>query len=226
MNKKWAVFALVAVLGLGAGCGKNENSTNSTTDNGQPGAGASGSQQAATPTPPPPPPKPFVVPAGTEIPVILTSTINSRTANPGDEWQGSVAADILVDNEVAIPKGSDVTGTVVNSKKQGTFKGEANLAVKITRIQVRGKGYMVASNTYGGTQKGKGKRTAVVTGGGAAVGALIGGLAGGGKGAAIGAAVGGGGGLAASGATGGKNVEFSAESRITFKLEDAVTIDR
>jgi len=223
MTKKWAVFVIVAVLGFGAGCGKNDNST---TDNGQSTAGPSGSQQAATPTPPPPPPKPFVVPAGTEIPVILSSTINSRTATPGDEWQGSVAVDILVDNEVAIPKDSEVSGTVVNAKKQGKFKGEANLAIKLTRLQVRGKGYMVASSTFAGTEKGKGKRTAVVTGGGAAVGALIGGLAGGGKGAAIGAAVGGGGGLAASGATGGKNVQFSAEQRVTFRLEDAVTIER
>ena len=223
MTKKWAVFVIVAVLGFGAGCGKNDNST---TDNGQSTAGPSGSQQAATPTPPPPPPKPFVVPAGTEIPVILSSTINSRTATPGYEWQGSVAVDILVDNEVAIPKDSEVSGTVVNAKKQGKFKGEANLAIKLTRLQVRGKGYMVASSTFAGTEKGKGKRTAVVTGGGAAVGALIGGLAGGGKGAAIGAAVGGGGGLAASGATGGKNVQFSAEQRVTFRLEDAVTIER
>jgi outer membrane lipoprotein SlyB len=114
----------------------------------------------------------------------------------------------------------------VYSKKQGTFKGEANLAVKLTRLEVHGKGYMIASSTYADTQKGKGKRTAVATGGGAAVGALIGGLAGGGKGAAIGAGLGAGGGLAVSGATGGKNVEFPAESRITFKLEDAVTIDR
>jgi hypothetical protein len=226
MTNRWAVFALAAALGLTAGCGKKDNSTNATTDNSQNAATQPPvSQPAPTPAPPPPPPQPYVVPAGTGIPVILSSTINSRTANPGEEFQGSVAADILVNNDVAIPKGSGVTGTVVTSKKQGKFKGEANLAVKITRLEVRGKGYMIASSTYMDTEKGKGKRTAVVTGGGAAVGALIGGLAGGGKGAAIGAAVGGGGGLAASGATGGKNVEFAAESRITFKLEEAVTID-
>jgi len=226
MKNKWAVLAISAVLGFAAGCGKTDNSGTNSTDTSQQGANPSGSQQATTPTPPPPPPKPFVVPAGTEIPVILSSTINSRVANPGDEFQGSVAADVLVDSEVAIPKGANVTGTVVFSKKQGTFKGEANLAVKLTRLQVRGKGYMIASSTYADTQKGKGKRTAVATGGGAAVGALIGGLAGGGKGAAIGAGLGAGGGLAVSGATGGKNVEFPAESRITFKLEDAVTIER
>lgn len=224
MNKKWAALTLMAALGLAAGCGKNNTSTNSTTDSGQAGAGQSATAQQ--PTPPPEPPKPLVVPAGTEIPVILSSTINSRVANPGDEFEASVASSILVDNEVAIPKGSHVTGTVVNAKKQGTFKGEAILSVRLTRLEVHGKGYMIATSTYGGTQKGKGKRTAVVTGGGAAVGALIGGLAGGGKGAAIGAGVGAGGGLAASGATGGKNVEFPAESRITFKLEEAVTIER
>ena len=229
MNKKWAVLAIAAVLGWGAGCGKSSTSTNSQTDNSQPATGPSTTaerEQAPAPTPPPPPPQPFVVPAGTEIPVILSSTINSRVANPGDEFEGSVATNILVDGEAAIPKGSAVTGTVVNSKKQGTFKGQADLAVKLTRLQVRGKGYVIASSTYAATEKGKGKRTAAVTGGGAAIGALIGGLAGGGKGAAIGAGVGAGGGLAASGATGGKNVEFPAESRITFKLTDAVTIDR
>lgn len=226
MNKKWASLAFVAALGLAAGCGKNNASTNSTTDNSQAGGGQSATAQQSAPTPPPAPPKPFVVPAGTEIPVILSSAINSRVANPGDEFEASVATDILVDNEVAIPKDSHVTGTVVNAKKQGTFKGEAILSVKLTRLEVRGKGYMIATNTYGGTQKGKGKRTAVVTGGGTAVGALIGGLAGGGKGAAIGAGVGAGGGLAASGTTGGKNVEFPAESRITFKLAESVTIER
>jgi hypothetical protein len=32
--------------------------------------------------------------------------------------------------------------------------------------------------------------------------------------------------LAASGATGGKNVEFPAETRITFKLSHAITVER
>lgn len=223
MKKKWASLALFAALGFVMGCGKNNTSTDSQAGGGQ---AATSQQPAPTPAPPPPPPQPFVVPAGTEIPVILSSTINSRTSKPGDDFDSSVAIDILVDNEVAIPKGSHASGTVVDAKKQGTFKGEANLAIKLTRLEVRGKGYMIAASTYAGTQKGKGKRTAVVTGGGAAVGALIGGLAGGGKGAAIGAGVGAGGGLAASGATGGKNVEFPAESRVTFTLAEAVTIER
>lgn len=166
------------------------------------------------------------MPAGTLIHVILSTTVSSYRNNPGDEFDGSVATPILIDGDEAIPKGAYVRGTVVTAKKQGAIKGEAILSVKLTGIRVRGKDYLIDSSTYGTTEKGKGKRSALVTGGGAVLGALIGGLAGGGKGAAIGAGVGGGGGLAASAATGGKNVELPAESRVTFKLMSPVTIDR
>jgi hypothetical protein len=222
MNNKWATLGLAAVLGLAAGCNKGDTSTNPSTDSSQQGA----DQSAASQKPAPEPPRPIVVPAGTPITVVLSTTISSRVAKPGDEFEATVSEPVVVEDRTAIPKGTHVMGTVVNAKKQGTFKGEADLAVRLTRVEIHGKGYMISSSIYGGTQKGKGKRTAVVTGGGAAVGALIGGLAGGGKGAAIGAGVGAGGGLAASGATGGKNVEFPAESRITFKLTEPFTIER
>jgi hypothetical protein len=223
MNHKWATLGLAAMLGLAAGCNKGDTSTNPSTDSTQPG----GSQSAASqqPAPAPEPPKPLVVPAGTPITAVLSSTISSRVAKPGDDFEATVAEPVIVEGRTAIPKGAHATGTVVNAKKQGTFKGEAVLAIRLTRVEIHGKGYMISTSSYGGTQKGKGKRTAVVTGGGAAVGALIGGLAGGGKGAAIGAGVGAGGGLAASGATGGKNVEFPAETAITFNLAESVTIE-
>jgi hypothetical protein len=115
---------------------------------------------------------------------------------------------------------------VVNAKKQGAVKGEANLTIKLSAITVRGRQYPISTSTHSDVEKGKGKRSAVMTGGGAAVGALIGGLAGGGKGAAIGAGVGAAGGLATSAGTGGQNAEFPAESRLTFKLTHPVTVDR
>ena len=239
MNRKWILSVTTALLFV-AGCNKSANQPASTAN--QPNANApAGStdqtaqntapqqpvqQPAPAPQPPPEPPKPFVVPAGTSIPIILSTTVSSYKNKPGDEFEGSVAAPILIDGEEAIPKGAAVRGTVVNAKKQGAVKGEANLSVRLTDIHVRGKDYLIGTSTYAATEKGKGKRSAVMTGGGAGIGALIGGLAGGGKGAAIGAAVGGGGGLAASAGTGGQNVEFAAESRITFKLTQSLTVDR
>src|SRR6267378_1623619 len=203
MNNKWAT------LGLAAGCNKGDTSTNPSTDSSQQGA----SQSADAKKPAPEPPRPIVVPAETPITVVLTSTISSKVAKPGDEFEATVAEPVIVGGRTAIPKGAHATGTVVDAKKQGTFKGEAVLAIRLTRVEIHGKGYTISTSPYGGTQKGKGKRTAVVT-------------AGGGKGAAIGAGVGAGGGLAASGATGGKNVEFPSESSITFKLTEPFTIER
>jgi hypothetical protein len=222
MNHKWATLGLAAMLGLAAGCNKADTSTNPSTDTSQQGGSQSAESQKATPEPP----KPITMPADTPITVVLSSTINSKAAKPGDQFEATVSEPVVIDGRTAIPKGAHANGTVVDAKKQGTFKGEAVLAIRLTKVEIRGKGYTISTGPYGGTEKGKGKRTAVVTGGGAAVGALIGGLAGGGKGAAIGAGVGAGGGLAVSGATGGKNVEFPAETAITFKLTEPVTIER
>jgi hypothetical protein len=229
MNKKWASLALIAGLAITAGCNKGDTSTNSTTDGSQPGSEQSASSSGAkggSGAPRRDESRRLVVPEGTEIPVVLTSTISSKVARAGDEFEVSVASDIMAGSEVAIPKGTRASGTVVDAKKQGTFKGEADLAITLTRLEIKGKAYTIDTSNFAGTQKGKGKRTAAVTGGGAAIGALIGGLAGGGKGAAIGAGAGAGGGLAASGATGGKNVVFPAESNISFTLKNAVTIER
>jgi hypothetical protein len=74
------------------------------------------------------------------------------------------------------------------------------------------------------TDKGKGKRTAVATGGGAAGGALIGGIAGGGKGAAIGAAIGAGAGFVGGAFTGNKQIELPAESALGFELTAPLTL--
>lgn len=250
MKKKWAIRGMAAALLLVAGCGKSNNTaTQTAAPAAAPNANANASPNAnqntaanlpagSIPTqaqadaanpanqPPPEPPKPFVIAAGTAIPIILRSTLNSHENDAGETFSGTLASAITVDGEEAIPKGAEVTGTIVKSKKQGTFKGEANLAIKLTSIHVRGLDYPISSSVYADTVKGKGKRTAKVTGGSTAIGALIGGIAGGGKGAAIGAGVGAAGGLAVSGATGGENVTFPAESKVTFKLTQPVTIER
>jgi hypothetical protein len=182
--------------------------------------------QAQAPAPPPEPPAPLVVPAGTTLPVILATSISSYKNKAGDEFEGNLAAPIVVNGEVAVPKGAKVNGTIVDAKKQGKFKGEALLTIRLTSVDVQGKNYLISTHTWSDTEKGKGKRTAAVTGGSAGAGALIGGLAGGGKGAGIGAAIGAVGGLAASGGTGGQNVNLPAETKITFKLAKSLTIDR
>jgi hypothetical protein len=113
---------------------------------------------------------------------------------------------------------------VLNAKAKGKIKGEAELSIALTSITVRGHTYQIQTEPLDSTSKGKGKRTAATTGGGAAGGALIGGIAGGGKGAAIGALVGGGAGLIGGAATGNKQIEIPAESALSFQLSAPLTL--
>ena len=84
--------------------------------------------------------------------------------------------------------------------------------------------HSIETSAVGRSLKGKGKRTAVMAGGGTAVGALIGGLAGGGKGAAIGAIAGAGAGGAGAAFTGNKEIVVPAESALTFKLTAPIEV--
>jgi hypothetical protein len=190
---------------------------------GQPMAPA---QESAQATQPPPPPPPLVVPAGTHLVVRMGNSITSKTASPGDTFTGSLARPVAVGGVVAIPAGAGVSGRVVNAKSPGKFKGEGILSITLTAVNLGGAPVAIKTSTYTRVVKGKGKRTAVMAGGGTGAGLLIGGLAGGGKGALIGGLVGAGAGTAGAGLTGNKEVEIPAESAVTFRLAHAITVDQ
>jgi len=241
------VLSLVIVLAFAA-CSKKQSENQPTSDNSmqqsnqaattgsqpmsssntpaQPPAAAPPQQMAQTPPPPPPPPPPLVVPAGTSLVVRMGNTIDTKTANAGDSFTGTLAHSVAVDGVVAIPAGAGVSGTVVDSKSPGRFKGEGVLTVALTSIEVNHVPTTIQTSAYTQSVKGKGKRTAVATGGGAGGGALIGGLAGGGKGALIGGLLGAGGGAAVSAFTGNKDLQIPAESVVTFKLSNPITVKR
>ena len=164
------------------------------------------------------------VPAGTHIVIRLGETISSKRNNSGDSFSGTVAQPVSVNGQEVIPKGATATGTVADAKPLGRFKGGAVLRIVLNSVNVNGKNYNVETAAVTQALKGKGKRTAVAVGGGAGLGALIGGLAGGGKGAAIGAAAGAGAGTAGAAFTGNKDIVLPAESAISFKLLQPVEI--
>ena len=184
---------------------------------------------AAAPAAAPPPaeaptPEPVVVPAGTELTVTIDTALSSKTSQAGQTFLATVAQPVTVNGTTAIPKGSSVTGTVLTAKKKGKIKGEGELSITLKSITIRGHNHSLQTASLDSTVKGKGKRTAVTTGGGAAAGALIGGIAGGGKGAGIGAAVGAVGGLIGGAATGNKQIEIPAETPLTFTLSHPLTL--
>ena len=183
--------------------------------------------QSVAPPPPPvekPKPQPIVVPAGTTLTVRVGQALGSKSSQTGQTFLATLAQPVSVGGRAAIPAGATVSGTVVNAKAKGKFKGEAELSLALTSVTVRGQAYSIQTGVLDSTVKGKGKRTAATTGGGAAGGALIGGLAGGGKGAGIGALVGAGAGLVGGAATGNKQIEIPAESALSFSLSAPLTL--
>ena len=162
------------------------------------------------------------MPAGTPLVVRLEQTVSAKNSNVGDSFSGVLAQSVVVGGVSVIRAGAPVTGVVTASKGQGRFKGSGDLAIAIKRVG----DYAVSTTAYEATTKGKGKRTAGFVGGGAGGGALIGGLAGGGKGALIGGLLGAGAGTAGAAFTGNKDITVPAESVVTFKLAEPITVTR
>jgi hypothetical protein len=180
--------------------------------------------QRATGTQAPVMPQAVVVPAGTSLSVRLTQELSSKQSRAGDEFTASLAKPIQVGDQTVIPGGTTVSGKVTEAAPLGRFKGGAVLKLALHSISLNGNEHPIRTSTFSQQAKGKGKRTAGMIGGGAGVGALIGGLAGGGKGAAIGAVAGAGAGTAGSALTGNKDIVLPAESVLAFELQEPLQI--
>lgn len=157
----------------------------------------------------------MTIPSGASVVIRTTETLSASRNNIGDRFTG-VLDRPLVDaaGEIVVPSGTQVAGEVVAAKRKGRFAGAGDIGIELTSI---GNGH-VSTSEYEAVGKGRGKRTAAFVGGGAGVGALIGGLAGGGKGALIGGLSGAGAGTVAGAYTGNRDVVIPSESVVTFRL--------
>lgn len=224
MNRRFASIA-VCLLCTGlfaASCNKSTDQPSVTDANSAPSA----AESAKTAVKKALEPKPLVVPADTVLAVVLDQTISSKTTKSGDKFSATVETPVEVDGKVAIPKGARAEGMVKEAKAAGRFKGGAVLALTLTTVTVGGKDYDIQTSAPTTSSKGKGKRTAVMVGGGAAGGAAIGAVAGGGKGAAIGALIGAAAGTGGAGFTGNRDITLPAETALDFKLLQPVDIKK
>src|SRR5271156_3599058 len=223
-------LSLLSLVLAVAGCGSKpaatpESSASPSSPNSASNGAPASAPAATAPAPlPPPPPPPTVIPAGTTITVTLDQTVNSQTANNGDPFAASLAVPVTGATVVVLPVGTKVGGTIVTAQSAGKFKGNALLQLVIDSVRINGTRYPMQTNEFEDAGKGRGKRTAVGAGGGAAFGAIVGALAGGGKGAAIGALAGGGAGTAGTALTGNRDLTIPAETRVHFRLRRSLTI--
>jgi len=168
--------------------------------------------------------KPITVPEGTVLDVTLNQSISTAVNRSGDSFQAALASSVVIGEKTVIPKGALVIGHIVDARPSGHLKGVSHLDLTLNSVEVSGESYEITTRDFGRTGKNHNKRNGILIGGGAGVGAVIGGIAGGGVGALIGSSVGAGAGTAGAAFTGKKDIRVPAETTLTFRLTRAVTI--
>ena len=117
-------------------------SSSDSSSSAAPGGDAAGSGSAMSNTAmsnmKPEPAKPLVVPAGTVFTVRLGQTVGSKISSAGQTFTATLASPVVVGGKTAIPSGASATGTVVDAKPLGRFKGGASLQLRLTSITLAG----------------------------------------------------------------------------------------
>jgi hypothetical protein len=180
----------------------------------------------------------IAVPEGTVIGLQLNNRLSTKTNSEGDSFTAVVTTPIFLDERIAIPKGSTVTGSISRILRPGRFKGKAVLNLLFQSIDIPGHGQIPIAVTLvhvdsegnesvhseGGIEgkgSGKGDAAKVIVPG--VAGAGVGTLAGGGKGAGIGAGVGIAIGLASVFTSRGKDIELNKGATLDISLDRPLT---
>jgi len=128
------------------------------------------------------------LPAGTPIIVRLQSAISSATAQAGDSFAALLDEPIVIEEQTIVPRGATVTGRIVAAKSSSRLEDPGYLRLTLATIEINGKALPV-------------KASSIFVKGGAHEKRNLGMI-----------------GSAAAGATGKKDVGFSPERRLTFRL--------
>src|SRR5205807_6835883 len=163
--------------------------------------------------------------AGTQLVVRIGETLTSQRSRPGDIFLATLAEPLTIDDFVIAERGSRCEGRVVEADAGGRVKGVARLTVELTSIHTSdGQKVLIRTASFDKEAQASRREDAAKVGGGAALGAIIGAIAGGGKGAGIGAAAGGAAGAGDVMLTRGKPAEIPVETRVSFRVQEPVTI--
>jgi hypothetical protein len=186
-------------------------------------------QEVRQPAPAPMPeartPNTVTIQPGTILAVRIGETISSLRNEVGDNFLATLDRPLVIDGFVIAERGARVEGRVVEAQHPGRGNGQSHLGVEIIGLSTSdGQRMRVRTATFKKESASSTGRDWATVGAGAAIGAAIGAAAGGGKGAAIGAGVGGAAGTADVLLTRGKPAEIPVETRMSFRIQEPITI--
>jgi hypothetical protein len=159
------------------------------------------------------------LPSGSKVTVRIGSAISSGSATTGQTFHASLVRNLTVNGKTFASAGAPAVVKVTHAKSSGRLHAPGELTVRLIAID----GIPVSTTAHSFKGKGHTKSNVMKIGGGAAAGALIGGLVGGGKGALIGTAAGGAAGTGVAAATGKEEARVPAEAALTFTTTKAIS---
>jgi hypothetical protein len=80
-----------------------------------------------------------VLHAGTRLHLVTSSTVNSKTAQVGDNFKLMLDQDVVVGNTVVLPKGTPVDATVTQADPAGHAGAPGDVSFEVHSLTVRGK---------------------------------------------------------------------------------------
>jgi type IV secretion system protein VirB10 len=177
---------------------------------------------------------PLIVPAGTVIPVELVNRLSTKNIKEGDNVYARTIFPVAVNNQIAIPVGTNVLGKIIQVDRPGRVKGKASLALSFQSLIFPNGNTVPIYGSLGGSDTGNRRGESTIEGDSSkgrdigkvaqagAPGAIVGGIVNGGKGAAIGGGVGAGVALAGVLLTRGDDLELARGTMIEIVLDEAV----
>ena len=167
----------------------------------------------------------LVVSADSVVGLQIETAVSTETASVEDDVEARVTRDVLVGDQVAIPAGTRMLGSVVLVESGGKVRARARLGIRFHTFvladsaQVR----VVTETVYRQGESPAGESTAKI-GGAAVAGAVLGAIFGGTRGAVLGGSVGAAGGTAAVMAGDANPATFPVGSTLTVRLSRAATV--
>lgn len=178
----------------------------------------------ASPVPEVPAPREVTVPRDAVIGIRLESTVSSETAAVEDRVRAEVTRDVRVDDEVVIPAGAQLEGTVTLVERGGRFKDRARIGVQFTTLVIDDARLPIRTEAIYRDGEAPTKEATSKIGASAVVGTILGAVIGGKKGAAIGGTAGAAGGTAAVMASGRNDASIAKGAALTVRLTESVSL--
>jgi len=90
---------------------------------------------------------PTSVPEGTFLTVHLSKAISSASAHPGDSFEGALEDPIVVDQQTFFPRGTKVSGRVLEAKPANGPNNPGYLRVTLVSVNVGGKTVLIDTSS-------------------------------------------------------------------------------